>query len=313
LQSLLSLLATASALGAMQAVSKQSDKWALLLLRRALLFAMLKHMSGLLASASVAAKAIPKIGLSKSRKWMEEVVREPVAQYVFYTALLLLWAPKSLPAVWWWPRHGWVVSLLVAPILFREVISTLLVISDCMVLWNVGVNQENGVLEQILKLSQSTVNAGMSLLVGPTKWRSANPAQRQAILATLISKMSLAFEAGVGAFLILDLFLGIIFGMGSGQRSSWYGALIKLVVVRLYTHYLLWSRKKKLSKLASEVRGGAVQLPFWILDTLFEPAKALGINTVSKSMDTDRDNQKEAGVEVQSMNWKDYLTVGLGL
>jgi hypothetical protein len=313
LQSLLSSLATASALGAMQAVSKQNDKWALVLLRRAMLFAMLKHISGLLASASVAATAIPKVGLSKARKWMEEIVREPVAQYVFYTALLLLWAPTSLPAVWWWPRHGWVVSLLVAPILFREVISTLLVVSDCMVLWNVGSNQENGILEQILKVSQSTVNAGMSLLVGPTKWRPANPAQRQAILATLISKMSLAFEAGVGAFLIIDLFIGLIFGMSGGQRTSWYEGLTKLLVVRLYTHYLLWSRKKKLFKLATEVRGGAVQLPFWILDTLYEPAKALGIKTVSQSVGIDRGDPKGEGLEEQGMTWKDCLIVGLGL
>lgn len=308
LQSLLSLLATASAFGAMQAVSKQSDKWTLILLRRTMLFAMLKHISGLLASASVAAQAIPKIGLSKARKWMEEIVREPVAQYVFYTALLLIWAPKSLPAVWWWPRHGWVVSLLVAPILFREVISTLLVISDCMVLWSVGSNQENGALEQVLKVSQSTVNAGMSLVVGPTKWRPADPAQRQAILAALISKLSLAFEAGVGAFLILDLFLGFLFGMGGGQRPVWYEALTKVVVVRLYTHYLLWSRKKKLSKLATEVRGGAVQLPFWILDTLYEPAKALGIKTDSKSAPADGDAETD-----ECMTWKDYLAVGLGL
>jgi hypothetical protein len=312
LQSLLSSLATASALGAIQAVSKQSDRWALVLLRRALLFAMLKHMSGLLASASVAAKAIPKIGLSKARMWMEEIVQEPVAQYVFYTALLLLWAPTSLPAVWWWPRHGWVISLLVAPILFREVISTLLVVSDCMVLWNVGSNQENGILEQILKVSQSIVNAVMSLVVGPTKWRPANPAQRQAILATLISKVSLAFEAGVGAFLIMDLCLGLIFGMGGGQRPSWYEGITKLVVVRLYTHYLLWSRKKKLSKLATEVRGGAIQLPFWILDTLYEPAKALGIKPVPQSAGTDRDKTTEEGIEVQEMTWKECLTIGLG-
>ncbi|KAG7343364.1 hypothetical protein IV203_021309 [Nitzschia inconspicua] len=310
LQSALSLLATASAVGAMQAVSTQSDKWTLLLLRRTLLFAMLKHVAGLLASASVAAQAIPKIGLSKARTWMEDIVREPVAQYAFYTALLLLWTPKTLSAVWWWPRHGWVVSLLVAPVLFREVISTALVISDCMVLWSVGSQPQDGVLGQLLNVSQTVVNSLMSLLVGPSNWRSADPAQRQAILAALITKLSLAFEAGVGAFLILDLFLGFLLGMGGGaQRSAWYEALTKLVVVRLYSHYLLWSRKKKLSKLAMEVRGGAAKLPFWILDTLYEPAKALGIDNASSNSD----GQNGDGFAVDSMTLKDCIAVGLGL
>jgi hypothetical protein len=107
------------------------------------------------------------------------------------------------------------------------------------VLWSVGSGQQDGILEKILQTSQTVVNSGMSLVVGPTKWRPANPAERQAILATLISKLSLAFEAGVGAFLILDLFLGFLFGMGAAQRPVWYEALTKLVVVRLYSHYLL--------------------------------------------------------------------------
>ena len=84
-------------------------------------FAMIKHASGLLASASLAAKAIPEFGLAESRKWMEDIVREPVAQYVFYTALVLLWLPnktfllasqdsgQSIATTWWWPRHRWIV------------------------------------------------------------------------------------------------------------------------------------------------------------------------------------------------------------
>jgi hypothetical protein len=325
LQSASSLLAMASALGALVAASKQSPKWTAILLRRTFIFAMIKHLSGLLASASIAAKAIPKIGLGQSRKMMEEIVREPVAQYVFYTAMLLLWSPRTLvvevsgvdgavavskSAVWWWPRWRWMVStMLLGPILLREVVSNVMVISDVLVLWSVGGGGETGAaLEQFLKVSQSLVNAAMSLLVSPTKWRSADPAQRQAILAGVISKLSLAFEGGVGAILIWDLlivFLQLCFGMG-GQRPAWYQAITKIVVVRLYVHYLLTLRRKKYAKLATEIRGGATQFPFWALDTLYDPAKALGIGAFPTGS-----NDAQLGLE--DLSWKEFLSIGLGL
>jgi hypothetical protein len=301
LQTGCSLLACVSALGAMKMSSTQNEKWTLTLLRRCLIFAMVKHMSGLLSSASVAAKAVPKIGLTQARKWMEQIVREPVGQYVCYTSLLLLWAPKALAAAWWWPRHGWVIPLLVGPILLREVISTLMVVSDVIVLWSVGSGNQGGIVEQTLSASQAIVDGCMSLLVGPTKWRPADPAQRQAILAALVSKLSLALEAGVGAFLVLDLLLGMVFGMGG--RPSWKEAMTKVLVVRLYVHFLLWTRKKRLSKLGAQVRGGAVQFPFWLLDTLYEPSKALGLEE-SKTKPQD---------STKSMSLGETIQVGMGL
>jgi hypothetical protein len=162
LQSASSLLATACALGAVFMTTKYSSsidangavgnaRWTLVLLRRTMIFAMIKHVSGLLASASLAAKAIPEIGITQSRKWMEDIVREPVAQYVFYTALILLWLPnktfllaasevttKNIATTWWWPRQRWIVSCLVGPIILRETVSNMLVISDILVLWSVG-------------------------------------------------------------------------------------------------------------------------------------------------------------------------------
>lgn len=332
LQSASSLLATACAVGTLFMTSNYSNvnpdvnaKWTLVLLRRTLIFAMIKHASGLLASASMAAKAIPKIGISQSRTWMESIVQEPVAQYVFYTALLLLWLPSkglllvspeggvsSIAATWWWPRHRWIISWLVGPILLREVVSNILIVSDILVLWSVGCGeQDNGVLERVLKISQSIVNAVMSLLVSPTRWRSADPAQRQAILSGLISKISLFLEAGVGGILVVDFFVGLmqlLFGGvigGSTRRPAWYEALTKMIVIRLYVHYLVHLRRKKLSKLATAIRGGAVRLPFWVLDTLFDPTKAIGVVSTSKA--------SEEYTNKEGFSWRDFLSIGLGL
>jgi hypothetical protein len=285
---------------------------------------MIKHASGLLISASLAAKAIPKIGISQSRKWMEDIVREPVAQYVFYTALLLLWLPRNtfllaspqdsarhIATTWWWPRHRWIVSCMVGPILLREIVSNILVISDILVLWNVGAKDGNIVLERLLNTSQSIVNAIMSLLVSPTKWRSADSAQRQEILAGLISKASLFLETSIGGILVVDFAIEFLRTIGGGimrmmfgdwGKMTWYEFFTKLLVIRLYVHYLVWIRRNNLSKLATEIRGGAIRLPFWVLDSLYDPAKALGVSTSNGSKE---DND--------FFSWKDSLSVGLGL
>jgi hypothetical protein len=61
--------------------------------------------------------------------------------------------------------------------------------------------------------------------------------------------------------------------------------------------------------LAVEARGGAVQLPFFILDTLYSPAKALGI-------DTDNFSNKQSSKKdtiIGDLTLVDCLSVGLGL
>eukprot|EP00535_Pseudo-nitzschia_heimii_P007879 CAMPEP_0197174650 /NCGR_PEP_ID=MMETSP1423-20130617/1072_1 /TAXON_ID=476441 /ORGANISM="Pseudo-nitzschia heimii, Strain UNC1101" /LENGTH=492 /DNA_ID=CAMNT_0042623593 /DNA_START=177 /DNA_END=1651 /DNA_ORIENTATION=- len=322
LQSASSFLSTACALGSLFMTSKCSStnadnavgnaRWALVLLRRTMIFAMVKHVSGLLASASLAAKAIPKIGISQSRKWMEEIVREPVAQYVFYTALVLWWLPRntflssttqesvqSIAAIWWWPQRRFFVFSLVCPILLREIVSNMLVISDILVLWNVGTKNDNAILERFLQASQSIVDAAMSLLVSPTKWRSAGAAERQGILAGLVSAVSLFFETIVGGILVVDLLIGfmrVVFG-ALGARLAWHEILTKIIVVRLYVHYLIWIRRQKLSKLAIDLRGGATRFPLWMLDSIYDPLKAVGIPT----------SEDEGNV------WKRNLSVGLGM
>jgi hypothetical protein len=305
LQCLCSFLATACGVGSI--VAHKSPTWGFVLLQRTMLFAMVKHVSGLLASASIAAKAIPKIGLGQARQWMEQIVLDPVSQYVLYTALILLWLPAKhrVESCWWW-KLGSVTPVLVGPILLREIISNMLVVSDILVLWSMGNGDGDGDgesstgIQTILKVSQSTINAVMSILVSPEVWRTADPAQRQAILAKLVSRISLVFEVAVGVLLLADMGIGFVqtaFFSGS-SRPPFRESLTRLLCVRLYLHFL-WVRRKRISKLAVKVRGGAAKLPVWFLDLVYDPAKSMGIETKKNE-------------NASSLTWKDFVWTALG-
>jgi hypothetical protein len=302
LQCLCSALATLSGLGAvaLNASSKRNAAIGLTytMLQRTFLFAMLKHVSGMLAAASIAAKAIPRIGLSQSRQWMEKLVLDPVSQYVFFNALMLLWLPKKQRVVqgacWWWSSSGkWIIPMMLGPILIREVISNMLVISDVLVLWSVGGKDDSSAsssdgIETVLKVSQSIINAVMSLLVTPTAWRSADAAQRQAILSKLVSRVSLVLEVAIGCLMLLDAVFGL-FGaafFSGAKRPSFVESLTRLICVRLYIHFL-WVRRSKIKKLGLKMRGGASKLPFYVLDVLDHPGKALGIVEEKEPKDID--------------------------
>ena len=295
LQSLCSLLATMASVGA---VVFRKSPLGFTFLKQAMMFAMIKHVSGLLAGASLAAKAVPKIGLAEARQWVEQLVLDPISQYVFYTSVILLWLPpkQRLDYCWWW-KQFWAAPALVGPILVREVIGILMVVSDVLVLCSVG---EEGAIQTVLKVSQSIINAVMSLLVSPQTWRGADPAERQAILAKLVSRVSLCFEVIVGALLSMDFVRGLFetaFTSGPNRPPLKY-ALIRLLCVRLYVHFL-YVRRKKIAKLASKLRGGAAQLPFWFLDIVYAPVKSMGLER--ESMDN------------EELTWRDYMSVGLGL
>jgi hypothetical protein len=301
LQVACSFLATISGLIAIVLQKKQPIGFTCL--RRCLLFAMVKHVTGLLAAAAIAAKAIPKIGLSQARGWMEQLVLDPVSQYVSYTALLMLWLPSQTRLVYaWWSKYPFVVPLLVAPILLREVISNLLVISDILVLSSMN-GEPSGMIQTVLNISQSILNAFMSLLVSPQKWRSADPAKRQAILAKLVSKVSLFMEVAVGLLLSCDFGYALfqLAFVGGPKRPPLKETVMRLLCVRLYVHFL-WIRRNRISKLGLQVRGGATQLPFWIMDVVLEPSASMGLPVSIKGKTDDPSN----------MTWKDYVFVALG-
>jgi hypothetical protein len=310
IQSAFSLLSTLAGLGALTLYSSgapQSIGLTYSLLHRTFLFAMLKHVSGLIAGASIAAQAIPKIGLGQSRQWMERLATDPVSQYVFFNALLMVWLPPKqrviAGACWWWKKNTVVFPLMMlGPILLREVISSIWVISDVLVLWSVGSGGSPGI-ETILKISNSVVNALMSVLVTPGIWRSADPAQKQAILSKLVSKVSLVLEVGIGVLMVLDTLLGILGSafLSGTKRPPFRENLTRMICVRLYIHFL-WIRRVKIKQVAFQMRGGASKLPFYVLDALYEPAKAMGI-----------ERPKPASTNVDEWPWYDKLAVGLGL
>ena len=330
LQSICSLLATAAGLGAV-GLSKTNKALSVTLLRRCCLFAMIKHVSGLLAASCLTAKAIPEIGLRQARVWMEQLVVDPVSQYVFYAASVLFWLPSTgtarkitskatkststTPAAFvaaWWQSTPLVPFLLVGPIVLREIVSTALVISDVLVLWTCSSsNSESATAKRMVKsflaMANSIISAWMSVLVTPSVWREATPAKRQAILAKLTSQVSLVLELAVGMLFAIDALWGTMafcFG-GSQQRPSLWQLSRRVICARLYLQFL-WTRRKKFQRLATKVRGGAAQLPFYVLDVLMDPLASMGLNDNAK-----KDKSKEESSS--STAWKDYLELVLGV
>ncbi len=62
-----------------------------ILVQRLLICALVKHLSGFLAVAQMSADSIPEIGWNRTRRRIEALALDPVAQYLFYCALLIVW------------------------------------------------------------------------------------------------------------------------------------------------------------------------------------------------------------------------------
>lgn len=298
LQCVCSLLATIAGLGSMLLPS--TSPLCLTLMKRCMLFAMVKHVSGLLATTFLTARAIPDVGFREARVWMEQLAVDPVSQYVFYAACTIVWLPDHQPpdGALWWQSYPMIPSLLVGPVVLREIISIALVLSDVLVLWICGSSEEgdNRAVKTLLSFFQSFVNAFMSILVTPKFWRSANAAKRQEILAKLTSKLSLSLEVLVGLLFTADAGKGVLeFSFASlSQRPSFLQLVKRLVCTRLYLHFL-WTRRRKISRLATKIRGGAGKLPMYVLDVLMDPRSSLGLPK-----------------QQASSNWKDYISLVLG-
>jgi len=295
LQCVCSLLAALSATGALM-VSNSSLR--LIMMRRAMLFAMTKHVSGLLAVTSMTATAIPEVGLRRARAWIEQLARDPVSQYVFYAALIMLWLPSN---AWW--LDGSLFSrlapfILLGPILLREVASTAFVISDILVLLTTSGGKENA--PRILQIGQSIMNAFMSILVTPSVWRSASAQTRQEILAKLTSRTSLIFELCVGLLLSLDALVSVweFAFKPTEQRPSLTDVIKRIFCARLYLNFL-WVRRRKIVKLGMHVRGGAGELPFRVLELVLHPKSSMGLEIKEK--------------DEAERNWLDLVVMGLGM
>jgi hypothetical protein len=313
LQSICSLFAVLLSVGACLAPSTNT-KWQLIFLKRAMLCAMTKHLAGLLAATGMTATAIPKVGLGQARRWMEQLARDPVSQYVFYAALMLVWLSSTpVTATRWFsnlPVVGKYIPLvLVGPVLLREVISVTFVVSDILLLLHQSTSSSNyhpAAAAALWKAGHAIANAVLSLLVTPTLWRNSTAAQRQAILARMTAKASLIMELCTGLLIVADALVGIWeFAMTPPQtaRPRLMTVAQRILCARLYVNFL-WVRRTKIRQLGQQVRGGAAQVPGRILDALYDPCGAMGI---------ERKRTSAPQRSMEEWNWKDYVVIGLGL
>ena len=276
---------------------------------------MTKHLAGILAACVLAARAVPEVGLSEARQRIEDLVQDPVAQYVFYAACLLVWLPTKLvsdaPPLWW-QQYPVIPVLFTGPVLLREIVSTMFVFSDVLLLWVYSNQQVQGPSPVIglIKMGKSVVNALMSLLVTPKVWRSADALQRQAILARLVSRVSLAMEVLVGVVLVGDaLFQAASLGLGE-KRPSFLSVIKAVLCARLYVNFL-WTRRRKIRKLATRIRGGAADLPIYVLNVMLDPLVAMGLRDTTDDSFMLKKPSKEK--QANEASWRTYLRLAMGV
>jgi hypothetical protein len=308
IQSIMSFLSVIFGLGTF-AVPSTNLSLKICLIQRTLLCALAKHLSGFIAAASASASQIPEVGWRETMVRVESFALDPVAQYLFYCALLVLWTngvsttfPKTritmnvgidtaeaatttsataLVTTWWLQdnRNFYSIICLLGPILLREVVSTIWVITDVLIL-NHSSNLDSATKPPIfLKFGKGAVDSFMSILLTPSQWRNADPIMRQKLLAKLVSKTSLGLEIGTGLILIIDAILTFVnFSISPiATRPSIFAVGKRLICARLYINFML-VRRRKVMDLVKNIRGGFIHVPGRVLDTLLEPQKAMGLN-----------------------------------
>ena len=220
IQSLFSLLSTLFGTSAFFFPSNFSNTtWEtrMRLVHRCLLCALTKHLSSFFAVATISATRIPEVGWRDTRRKIESLALDPVAQYLFYCALLLLWVggvtgnqsinlgttlnpidtkPNGLKeevamAPWFLRQNKGFLSTacILGPILLREAVSTLWVLSDLLVL--IQSTKSPTRPYHTLTVGRSVVDAIMSIILTPPIWRNADAVTRQKLLATLVGRTSL--------------------------------------------------------------------------------------------------------------------------
>jgi len=165
------------------------------------------------------------------------------------------------------------------PILAREIVSTLWVISDVLVLYHASKSSTENSSPTVLKGGKSVLDAIMSILLTPKVWPNANAVESQKLLAKLVGKISIAFEVGTSALLIYDAMRAFLdFSIAPvSERPNILVVAKRILCARLMVNFLI-VRKKKVIQLVTEIRGGAIHLPSRVLDCLLEPSKAIGLD-----------------------------------
>lgn len=276
LQSMLSLLSSISGIFGVLLLN-------LNLLKRCLQFALTKYVAGLLAGSVIVASNLPELGFRSSKETLSELASDPISQYLFYTACILFWLPAKglfakkgqiLKPEWWQTKRS-VFLILSLPILLREVISSILVVSDVLVIFSVT----NRPIQGVLRVFGSFVNIFMSLLVSPSVWRNADAKSRQAIVAKLTSRLSLLLEVAVGVILMTDFILQfsrLLFGVPAIVNGGLTRLIKCLICTNLYLRFL-YTRRRKIRKIGTRIRGGAVRFPLYVLGVVLNPRESMGL------------------------------------
>jgi hypothetical protein len=349
LQCICSLLASMAGLGSILIFNSSKQRHIqFILLQRTLLFGMCKHITGLLIASYMAARTIPTIGFQEAKQHIQTLIKDPISQYVFYTACVLLWLPPSsptkpfatttvgtktnveqvgdislIPLLVWWQNYNWIPILLAGPVILREFISIALVISDVLTLivaTTTTTNDESTkYIARLLKVTHTIVDAGMSVLVTPKKWRSSSAVQRQAILAKLVSRISLTMEVGVGLLMFVDalvMTLQYLF-INSSKQIRFFTLMKAMICTRLYIQFLL-TRRKNITKLAQSIRGGAVELPLYVLNVILHPASSMGISmesllSTTNTQQVQRKDMSTTNNDKNQWTWIDYIRIALDM
>jgi len=61
------------------------------LMQQTLLVAMARYITGMVGAILLSASSIPQLGVRNVRRYLESTASEPIGQYLFYTALLVIW------------------------------------------------------------------------------------------------------------------------------------------------------------------------------------------------------------------------------
>lgn len=304
-------------------------------IKRCMMFAVLKHASGLFAAAAAAAMTIPTSGFQQAVLWMQTMAKDPVSQYVFYAAAVFLWLPSTSPLQFfkrqsvaelaihhpiWWQGFIFIPFVLVGPVVIREFISIALVVTDVFVLLIAATSSTRSdeskdrkvAFKRIFMFAQVIVDSIMSIIVTPETWRSSTALQRQAILAKLTSKVSLALEVAVGILMTSDALIKTVSLLFLSTGTDSIPQVLKsCVLARLYLQFL-WTRRKKIAKLAASVRGGALVAPLYFLDVLLDPSSSMGLSKKPSEIGPNHGDDGESNAYTHG-SWRDYLQIALDI
>ena len=116
-----------------------------------------------------------------------------------------------------------------------------------------------------------------------------------ATLSANVGHTGAAFGLGVrwglghstGLLLVVDTIWSMAAFSFAQTRPALTSVMKRLLCSRLYLHFL-WTRRMKIGKLATQMRGGAAQFPFYVLQVLMEPAASMGLEVASSKDDASR-------------------------